>query len=316
MDSVTTEARTDKIHVVDGSYMTSIAYVAPEVVSDTERNAAFACIGGNLLRLFSIPSPGSLGEISDLLTIRMNSELTKVVCDKELIACGSIDGKLYWTDLSALSSFGNVENRTAPQDFNGSSIQASCVAITDVAVLTPSTMLASDIAGCISTIDTRAGKVVNRVYNSPPTQYSNGRGLTKTVHSLALHPSQSDIIASGDAAGTVSFWDCRKISSAFARLQAHERHVWSLSFHQNSHAIYSCGDEGHCLVLNFNPNHDPAMLVFPTVMTDHTMTMTSLHQFPTGATCVDTLRAVGVGTHGSVLFGSQQGSICVVHDST
>eukprot|EP00050_Salpingoeca_kvevrii_P022622 m.129262 g.129262 ORF g.129262 m.129262 type:complete len:345 (-) comp9766_c0_seq2:150-1184(-) len=153
------------------------------------------------------------------------------------VSCGE-DGRIH--TLSPSSS-------TPIRTFRASS------GVNSVRYQTSSTVLSASNSAHLQVWDTRQT-------SSDPSlscDASGDSGLT-TLQSIAVHPDQPDIVATGGGDGVLSIWDLRSPRFPVALTQAHTAEVWEIQFHPlHTDHLFTCSEDGALLHWDCNPSRYP-----------------------------------------------------------
>lgn len=87
-------------------------------------------------------------------------------------------------------------------------------------------------------------------------------GSMASMRTCAAHPTQPDILLTGDADGVLAVWDAREATRALARVQAHKGALSDICFHTMPDNVLTCGADGAVLVWDFNANNDRTRISF------------------------------------------------------
>jgi len=119
--------------------------------------------------------------------------------------------------------------------------KADSCSIADVAFVKHDEILTANVRGQLKLFDLRS-------QSESPSRTSlltSGDASAVGVTSLATHPTQAHIVASGASDGSIAFWDLRGDAHPVTILQGHEQAVNEVQFHaQQPHHMFSCSESG------------------------------------------------------------------------
>ncbi|EGD74435.1 hypothetical protein PTSG_05800 [Salpingoeca rosetta] len=136
----------------------------------------------------------------------------------------------------------------------------SCVAQTHKDVVVGTNVGAVEIWDTHApTADSKSGSSAALTFTSEPSE----DGSLQMFHSIAVHPSERNIIVAGGHDGLLVFWDARQPLVPLATIQAHTGPVWDISFApRNPHVLVTAGEDGSVLHWNTNPRQAAARTSF------------------------------------------------------
>ncbi|KAH6567769.1 hypothetical protein BASA62_005889 [Batrachochytrium salamandrivorans] len=112
------------------------------------------------------------------------------------------------------------------------------LALTAVQWRTPSQVVTTSLSGRICLIDQRADK--------PALVFSDGSVAVQAHSSLAVHATQSEMLATGAESGMIQLWDLRNVDSPESTdAKSHTSIVWDLHIStSDTGKIWSCSEDG------------------------------------------------------------------------
>ncbi|KAK6091213.1 hypothetical protein MT418_007002 [Batrachochytrium dendrobatidis] len=110
--------------------------------------------------------------------------------------------------------------------------------LTNVQWRTPFQVVTTSLSGRICLIDQRADK--------PALVFADHGAVLQSHHSLAVHPTQSEMLVTGTESGIVQLWDLRNVSSPESSdTKNHKSIVWDLQISSNDIGkVWSCSEDG------------------------------------------------------------------------
>jgi WD40 repeat protein len=77
------------------------------------------------------------------------------------------------------------------------------------------------------------------------------------LFTVAAHPHQNNLIATGGGDGSLRLWDLRQTGRALHMFKRHSAQVWEVQFHkQHPEYIFSCSEDGQLLMWDLGQQED------------------------------------------------------------
>lgn len=102
---------------------------------------------------------------------------------------------------------------------------------------------------------------------------SSAEAGLQQLHTVAVHPSQNDVVAVGGSDGSLSIWDLRAGQSPAVPLypksitQPHTSHLWEAAFHPDARGqLVTCSEDG--MLLHWSASSSGRGSSDPSLMTD------------------------------------------------
>eukprot|EP00300_Choanocystis_sp_HF-7_P034323 c469_g1_i2.p1 GENE.c469_g1_i2~~c469_g1_i2.p1 ORF type:complete len:344 (+),score=35.92 c469_g1_i2:49-1032(+) len=222
------------------------------------------------VRRSQIVSPGSVSAIAPLV----GGNYFAATSDSGFVSLVTVGGEGDLVSLGALQAHRGPA--TAVALFGASSTAVSvgedgAAVLLDLEHMAVSARVADADLGTISDVATTAGSAFWTLGSELRRWDSRSQTMTLALRmagassvftSCAPHPSQPDILLTGDAGGLVAVWDARESSAPVARVQAHKAAVSDVAFHSVPDNAFTCSSDGSVMVWDFNAANDRSRVSF------------------------------------------------------